>query len=98
MGMTLCTDLCCAGSGGSGGYHGGDGVVRDIEFLRPLTAGILSERRAVEPFGLLGGGPGQRGLNLLLRRGGRVVNLGGKATVRVEAGGALGLRVQAAGR
>lgn len=77
-----------AGSGGSGRYHGGDGVVRDIEFLRPLTAGILSERRAVEPFGLLGGGPGQRGLNLLVRQGGRVVNLGGKATVKVEAGGA----------
>jgi N-methylhydantoinase B/oxoprolinase/acetone carboxylase alpha subunit len=65
-------------------------VVRDIEFLRPLSAGILSERRAVAPFGLLGGGAGQRGLNLLVRRDGRVVNLGGKATVKVEAGGWAG--------
>jgi hypothetical protein len=70
-----------------GRYNGGDGVVREVEFLRPLAVGILSERRAVAPFGLLGGGDGQRGLNLLVRRDGRVVNLGGKATVMVQAGG-----------
>lgn len=74
------------GSGGGGMYHGGDGIIRDLEFLRPLTVSILSERRAVQPFGILGGLPAARGVNLWIKRGGRVVSLGGKATVQVEAG------------
>ena len=80
---------CCAGSGGAGAHRGGDGVVRELEFLRPLTASILSERRAVPPFGLLGGGEAARGVNLWLRRDGQVVSLGGKATVQVEGGDRL---------
>ena len=75
-----------AGTGGAGRYHGGDGVVRELEFLRPLTASILSERRAVRPFGLLGGGSAAPGLNLWIKRDGRVVSLGAKATVEVEGG------------
>lgn len=43
------------GSGGAGRYRGGDGVVRDIEFLRPVSVGILSERRNYRPYGLRGG-------------------------------------------
>lgn len=39
-------------SGGAGLYRGGDGVVREIEFLRPLQVGILSERRSFRPYGL----------------------------------------------
>ena len=74
------------GSGGRGRHRGGDGLNREIEFLRPMTAAILSERRVTSPYGLAGGEPGQRGRNLLLRRGGRVVNLGGKNEVRVEPG------------
>jgi N-methylhydantoinase B/oxoprolinase/acetone carboxylase alpha subunit len=35
-----------AGSGGRGLRRGGDGVVRELQFLQPLTVGILSERRA----------------------------------------------------
>ncbi|KXZ56217.1 hypothetical protein GPECTOR_1g189 [Gonium pectorale] len=77
------------GSGGGGCWRGGDGVVREVEALRPLTAGILSERRAVRPFGLLGGGDAEPGLNLLIRREGRTVNIGAKATVRLEAGDRL---------
>ncbi|PRW57398.1 5-oxoprolinase [Chlorella sorokiniana] len=77
------------GTGGEGQYRGGDGVVRELEFLRPLTASILSERRSVRPFGLLGGQPGAAGLNLWLKRDGRMVSLGGKATVQVEGGDRL---------
>ncbi len=80
-----------AGTGGDGQYRGGDGVVRELEFLRPLTASILSERRAVRPFGLLGGQPGAAGLNLWLKRDGRVVSLGGKATVQVNWAGQAGM-------
>ncbi len=45
------------GSGGDGRWKGGDGVVRRIRFLEPMTASILSNRRRVQPFGLKGGGP-----------------------------------------
>jgi hypothetical protein len=44
-----------AGSGGKGKYHGGDGVVRDIEFRIPCQVSILSERRVYRPYGLHGG-------------------------------------------
>jgi 5-oxoprolinase (ATP-hydrolysing) len=57
--------------------------------MRPLTAGILSERRAAAPFGLAGGGAATKGANLLLRADGRAVSLGGKATVAVGAGDVL---------
>ena len=61
-------------------------MVRELEFLRSLTASILSERRAVRPFGLLGGGSAAAGVNLWTRRDGRVVSLGAKATVQVRRG------------
>ena len=63
-------------SGGEGKYRGGDGLVRDVEFLETLNAAILSERRVFAPYGLEGGGPGAKGLNLLIRKNGRTVNLG----------------------
>jgi len=49
------------GSGGDGVWRGGDGVVRELEFLRPLTASILAERRTTRPFGLRAesGAPGK---------------------------------------
>lgn len=55
------------GSGGSGQHRGGDGVIRDIEFRRPLQVSILSERRAYQPYGLNGGEDGACGLNLWVR-------------------------------
>lgn len=71
------------GSGGRGKFRGGDGVVRELEFLEEMTVSILSERRAFRPYGLVGGGDGERGVNLLTRKDGRVLNLGGKNTVDV---------------
>lgn len=53
------------GSGGSGRYRGGDGLVRELEFLAPVQVSLLTERRVHAPFGLAGGEPGQRGRNLL---------------------------------
>ena len=85
------------GSGGVGAFAGGDGVVRELAFLRPLTVSILSERRVYEPFGLAGGGPGARGYNLLVRADGRRVNLGGKNTVEVRRGDCLVLHTPGGG-
>lgn len=75
------------GSGGGGKWRGGDGVVRELEFLRPLTVSILSERRSIAPFGILGGESAEKGINLWYRReSGSVVSLGGKATIPVKGG------------
>ena len=48
-------------SGGAGRWHGGDGAVRRIRFLEPMTAVILSSRRNIAPFGLAGGSDGALG-------------------------------------
>jgi len=73
------------GSGGQGVWCGGDGVRREVEFLEPVSAVILSERRTRAPFGLNGAGSGKMGRNLLIR-GGQAKDLGGKASVTVSAG------------
>jgi 5-oxoprolinase (ATP-hydrolysing) len=49
------------GSGGAGQWHGGDGAIRRIRFLEPMTAVIVSSRRNVAPFGLNGGEDGAAG-------------------------------------
>jgi 5-oxoprolinase (ATP-hydrolysing) len=78
------------GSGGAGKFRGGDGVVRELEFTRPLVVSILSERRALQPFGMAGGDSAQRGQNLLkMSKDPRVISLGGKNTVHVQSGDTL---------
>ncbi|KAG0465171.1 hypothetical protein HPP92_019335 [Vanilla planifolia] len=64
-------------SGGAGFHRGGDGIVREIEFRRPVVVSILSERRVHAPRGLKGGGNGLRGANYLIRNDKRRVYLGG---------------------
>lgn len=51
-----------------------------------MTACILSERRAVRPFGILGGGAALAGVNLLMTLDGRQVSLGGKNSVQLKGG------------
>jgi N-methylhydantoinase B len=53
------------GSGGAGRWRGGDGVVRELEALAPMTFSLLTERRRHAPPGAGGGAPGARGRNLL---------------------------------
>ncbi|QRW09980.1 5-oxoprolinase (ATP-hydrolysing) [Ceratobasidium sp. AG-Ba] len=56
------------GSGGVGEYNGGDGVIRDIEFLHEMQVSILSERRVHHPYGMMGGGPGACGQNIWIKQ------------------------------
>ncbi|MGR8942447.1 MAG: hydantoinase B/oxoprolinase family protein, partial [Gammaproteobacteria bacterium] len=63
-----------------------DGVVRRMKFLEPMTAGILSNRRAIPPFGLNGGDAGKTGANTVIRRDGRIETLPGCAEVEMQAG------------
>jgi 5-oxoprolinase (ATP-hydrolysing) len=58
------------GSGGNGKWQGGNGSVRRIHFLEPMTAVIVSSRREVAPFGLNGGANGAVGLQWVERKDG----------------------------
>ena len=53
------------GSGGVGRFRGGDGLVRELEFLAPASATLLTERRRRGPWGLAGGADGTPGRNTL---------------------------------
>jgi len=64
------------GSGGRGRWRGGDGALRAVRFLEPMTAAILSGHRLVQPHGMAGGEPGAAGRNYVLRAGGRRDELG----------------------
>ena len=76
------------GTGGQGKFRGGDGVIREIEFLKPgIQVGILSERRAFEPFGLAGGENGKRGKNLIIMNDGKIVNFGAKNSMLLTESG-----------
>ena len=52
------------GSGGKGRFRGGDGAVRQMRFLEPMTVTILSSHRDTDPYGLEGGQAGARGVKL----------------------------------
>jgi len=74
------------GSGGDGEFRGGDGVVRRFRFLKDMDAAILSSHRIFPPFGLKGGMPGKCGKNVLILREGRVVEVGGRAELKLKSG------------
>jgi N-methylhydantoinase B len=73
-------------SAGMGKYSGGNGVIRRIKFLEPMTANILSGRRLIPPFGLNGGKVGQVGRNWIQRSDGTQENLNSTATVEMLSG------------
>ena len=64
------------GSGGVGRHNGGNGVVRKIRFLEPMTASILSGHRKIAPYGMAGGGAGKVGRNYVERADGSTDELG----------------------
>jgi 5-oxoprolinase (ATP-hydrolysing) len=74
------------GSGGGGRHRGGDGIVRRLCFLEPMTVTVLSSHREVPPHGMSGGQPGKIGLNYVVRRDGRRVILSGNDVATLEAG------------
>lgn len=63
------------GSGGAGRWHGGDGGVRRVRFLAPMTASILSNGRLYGAFGAAGGEAGAVGVNRVERADGTVETL-----------------------
>ncbi len=75
-----------AGSGGAGRWRGGDGGVRRLRFLEPMTASILSNGRQVPAFGMAGGQPGALGINRIERADGRRETLAHIDSAEMEAG------------
>jgi N-methylhydantoinase B len=71
-------------SGGKGTRPGGDGLVREFEFLGPTSVTLLTERRRTSPWGLAGGGAGQPGDNRLNGK-----PLPGKVSLQLQAGDRL---------
>jgi 5-oxoprolinase (ATP-hydrolysing) len=74
------------GSGGEGAHRGGDGVERHIRFREPMRANILSNRRAMAPRGIEGGGDAKPGVNQVVRANGTVETLSATASVEMRAG------------
>ena len=74
------------GSGGAGRFRGGDGVVRRIRFLEPVTAVIVASRREVAPFGLAGGADGAPGRQWVERADGTREVLSGRACTELHPG------------
>ena len=63
------------GSGGAGRWRGGDGSVRELTFLEPVSLSLLTQHRVEAPYGMEGGGRGLQGRQRLVRASGEVVEL-----------------------
>ncbi len=80
------------GSGGRGLHKGGNGLIREYEFLQDMTVSILTERRHHSPWGLNGGEPGKVGKNAL-----NGSPLPGKIQIDVKAGDLLSIATAGGG-
>jgi N-methylhydantoinase B/oxoprolinase/acetone carboxylase alpha subunit len=83
-------------SGGNGLHRGGDGIVREYEFLIPSEVTLLSDRRERGPYGVAGGGPGKPGRNSLTR-GARRINVGAKSRFEARPGDVLRIETPGGG-
>ncbi len=84
------------GSGGRGRHPGGDGLIREIEFLTEGELSLLSDRRTTAPYGLAGGGPGATGQTIMIRHGKRK-RVASKTNMRIAAGDRLVIRTPGGG-
>jgi 5-oxoprolinase (ATP-hydrolysing) len=73
-------------SGGAGRWHGGNGGIRRIEFLEPMTASILSNARVHPAFGMAGGSAGAVGINRVVRKDGTQLDVAHIAQVDMQVG------------
>ena len=80
------------GSGGLGKFNGGDGLIREFEFLDDADVTLLSERRITKPWGLSGGGDGEVGKNFYDDH-----QVAGKVFLKVEAGKCLRIETPGGG-
>jgi 5-oxoprolinase (ATP-hydrolysing) len=84
------------GSGGKGKWRGGDGVVREFEFLEPLTVSLLTQHRTSGPFGIAGGENGAAGIQTLFSEG-KVAPLPPSCSIEAKAGDRLRMETPGGG-
>ncbi|MFB3091448.1 MAG: hydantoinase B/oxoprolinase family protein, partial [Gammaproteobacteria bacterium] len=82
-------------SGGKGKHNGGNGLIREYEFLQTTSVTLLTERRNHSPWGLSGGGQGQAGMNLINdivipAKSTNTLQKGDRLTICTAGGGAWG--------
>jgi len=77
-------------SGGQGKHKGGNGIIREYEFLSPCQVSLTGERRHNRPYGLEGGLPGKAGQNIYfnVKKQEKII-LPGKTTINVSSGDRL---------
>ena len=85
------------GSGGAGRHRGGDGVVREIEFLAEASVSLIGDRRLVGPPGARGGESAEPGANALIRADGERAPLAGQAQLSVAPGDRVEIRTPGGG-
>jgi 5-oxoprolinase (ATP-hydrolysing) len=86
-----------AGSGGAGRWRGGDGAVRELTFLQPMSLSVLTQHRAEGPYGMAGGLGGAPGRQRVVRAAGGEIELKSVDGMEVEAGDRLVLETPGGG-
>jgi 5-oxoprolinase (ATP-hydrolysing) len=76
-------------SGGKGKWHGGEGIIREIEFLDELDVTLLTQHRYFAPYGLAGGDKGKSADHTLIRASGKVEKCPGVCSAHVKKGDRL---------
>ena len=84
-------------SGGKGRWSGGNGIIRRLRFLEPVTVTTLCSHRRVPPFGVDGGEPGATGVNTVIWKDGRCDRQKGNAQIELSAGDAFEIRTPGGG-
>ena len=85
------------GSGGKGDYPGGDGIVREFEFLAPVSLSLLTQHRVEGPYGMQGGHAGQTGRQKWIKKDGRTQELDSICGVEILPGERLILETPGGG-
>ena len=85
------------GSGGKGQWRGGDGTIRRLRFLEPMTAAILANHRKIPPFGLKGGEDGTLGRNWVERTDGTRLELAATGQAEMGVGDVFVIQTPSAG-
>ena len=80
------------GSGGQGRFNGGNGIVRKLQFLEPMTVTMLSSHRIITPHGAKGGDAGAIGENSVIRANGEHQTLRGNDEISVLSGDVVVLK------
>lgn len=73
-------------SGGKGKWKGGNGLIRELTFLEPVSLSVLAQHRRVPPYGLHGGENGETGRHWIELKDGTKRNLKWKDGIEIKIG------------